>query len=705
MKSSDLLINTNGYVLSLLEKILDANIEIKGIENLPVENPKMFVANHFTRTEAMLIPYSLYNLTGKKVGVIADDSLFKSFFGDFLTNLGAMKKSQENRNEHIIGDLITSCKDWMIFPEGMMVKAKDISKIDNNFCVKIDNTCQRVHTGATVFALTSEYLREKYYDYKLDDYDSFSKKYFINECKDINKNETMIVPINISYSKLRTGSNFLINMVERLIDEIGDNFKEELEIESNLILNSKITINILKPINTKEILKNLYKQNLSQKEIISSLRYEVTHNFMNYIYESLTINFDHIFILILFLYQKNEINIEYFKRIIYLTINEIKKANLYINDEIDKDLIYLISYEKFDRYEDILNIVLNDKILEKNKEIYIINKEVLLNSHTHNTIRIKNISRVILNEILINQTVLNIVNNILKNDENQNNQNLLSILVEDEKREFINDYDKFKNNPDIKAKEIGEPKYYETIDNQNCIIAIHGFSSSPKEVEQLSIFLNQNNFNVIAPRLDGHGIVPENLKDKTWQDWYKSISRTIIISTLKYKKIFIVGFSTGGLLGLLSTKKHYKEFQALVCINAALNLNDIRMRTLLPAISFWNDLVELVNQNKYAKEYVDNIPENPAINYNKHYVNSVEQLDLLMHKTKKNLHKIQKPIFIIQGKNDPIVNPDSAQEIYEKIKSKYKRIKLFDASNHVIIIGNKTEEVFKEILNFINKFT
>ena len=31
---NDLLININGYVLSLLEKILNANVEIKGIENI-----------------------------------------------------------------------------------------------------------------------------------------------------------------------------------------------------------------------------------------------------------------------------------------------------------------------------------------------------------------------------------------------------------------------------------------------------------------------------------------------------------------------------------------------------------------------------------------------------------------------------------------------------------------------------------------------
>ena len=65
--NNDLLININGYVLNLLEKILDANVQIKGIENIPFSNPKIFVANHFTRTEAMLVPYSLYNITNKKL--------------------------------------------------------------------------------------------------------------------------------------------------------------------------------------------------------------------------------------------------------------------------------------------------------------------------------------------------------------------------------------------------------------------------------------------------------------------------------------------------------------------------------------------------------------------------------------------------------------------------------------------------------------
>jgi esterase/lipase/1-acyl-sn-glycerol-3-phosphate acyltransferase len=703
MIKSDLLINTNGYVLSLLEKILNANIEVKGIENIPINNPKMFIANHFTRTEAMLVPYTLYNLTGKKVGVIADDSLFKSFAGNFLSNLGAIKTSDQTKYEHIIGDLITSCKNWMIFPEGRMVKAKDIKKIDDIFCVNIDNACQRVYTGAAVFALSSEFLREKYFDNKIENYDSFSKKYFINECSDINKNETMIVPINISYSKIRNGKNFLLDMVEKVMDNIPDNFKEEIEIESNLILNSKITIRILKPISTKNIIKELYEKDFTKEQVLSELRYKVTQNLMNYIYESLTINFDHIFTLVLFLNPTDKINIEYLKRLIYLVIQKIKKEELFYDEEIDIGLIYLISYEKFKLFDDILKIAIKDEILTIDENNLLINKEKLLDNHTHHTIRLKNILKVILNEILILDKVVNIVETFFLKDEAQNNKELIQILKDEEDEEYEESYKKYQNKKNIKAKDTGKSKYFEIENSKKCVIAIHGFASAPKEVEELAIFLNKNNLNVLTPRLAGHGIAPEDLKDKKWEDWYKSISRTITIASLQFKKIYIVGFSTGGLLALLSTKKYYKEFVGLVCINAALHLNDMRIKTFLPAISFWNDIVKAFNEDAYAKEYIDNLPENPEINYNKHYIDSIEQLSLLMSKTRKTLHKIKKPILIIQGKDDPVVNPSSAHEIYERIESRYKTLKIIDASNHVIIRGKNTDILFNYILDFIKQ--
>ena len=55
------------------------------------------------------------------------------------------------------------------------------------------------------------------------------------------------------------------------------------------------------------------------------------------------------------------------------------------------------------------------------------------------------------------------------------------------------------------------------------------------------------------------------------------------------------------------------------------------------------------------KEYVENLAQNPDINYDKHYIDSISQLNLLMKKTKKIWKKF-KTTFNNSSKNDPIVN-------------------------------------------------
>ncbi|PLY07573.1 MAG: glycerol acyltransferase [Arcobacter sp.] len=698
----DLLVNTSGFILNILEKVLDADIEIKGKENIPKNHPRIFVANHLTRMEAMIVPYAIYDLVDKKVGVIADDSLFKTYFGSFLEELGAMRKSEPCRNNIMIGDLITGCKDWMIFPEGMMVKAKDITKEGEHFCVKIDDVCQKVHTGSAFFALSSQLLREDYFNNKIKNSKKFQRKYFIKECKEIQENETMIVPINITYSNLRTGKNFLTDMAIKFLDKISENFLEELEIEGNIALNSKITIQILKPISTKKILADIYDKELNHTKIINKYRYSLTHNFMTKIYKSLTINFDHIFTLTLFIYEKEKINKIYFKRILYLIANEIKMNCIYYNENLDEDIIKLVSYENFEPFESILNVAIKDEILSEMETEYVIHIENLMNLFTHHTIRLRNIMRVILNEVLIIEEVNDIVKKLINLSENEINEKLYKLLKKEEIYEYENDYAIHIDDEDLKPKNIGIPYSFENNDSNTCVITIHGFSSSPKEVLELSQFLHKKGLNVYAPRLKGHGTSPKDLKDTTWNDWYLSLSRAIALVTLKYKKIFIIGFSTGGLLALLSTKKCYPQIKGIICINSALHLNDIRIKTLLPALSFWNDLVVSFNANDYAKEYVDNVSENPELNYNKHYIKAIEQLDLLMTKTRKNIPKIQTPTFIIQAKNDPVVNPTSAYEIYEKIKSEKKEILMLDLDNHIIIKGENTKELFERIYLFLD---
>jgi esterase/lipase/1-acyl-sn-glycerol-3-phosphate acyltransferase len=701
MNKTDLLIDSSGLALNIIEKILDANIEIKGIENIPKHNPRMFIANHFTRIEAILVPFALYKITNKKVGVIADDMLFKTPFGNLLKNLGAIEKSDPFRNNVILGDLLTSSKDWMIFPEGRMVKSKDIQSVDEHYCVNINDTCERVYTGAASFALNSQLLRKYYLDNKIKNPKKFKRKYFLTNNKEVSDNETKIIPINISYSKIRKGDNFLSRMLGNIFPRIGGHFKEEFEIESNIILHSTITINILKPISTNDILKKQYYKELNHNTLIDKYREKLTDYFMTKVYGNLTISFDHVFVLTLYLFPYKEIDLNHLKRLMYLIINDIKNYNLCFTKEIDDFLIDLISYEQHNAFDEIIKIAIRDKIIEEQDGSYSIKKENLEKSYTHDTIRLKNILRVILNEILLIDKVNKIVKHYTNKESNEIDTCLYDILCEQEFNEFESDYNEYSSYAGIKEKKIGQPFTLEA-NSEICVVALHGFSSAPNEVEKIAKYLNSYNLNVYAPRLKGHGTVPEDLKNTSSQDWYNSVSRAITIASLKYKKIFLLGFSTGGLLALLSSQKNYKQFRGQICINTALNLNDIRVRTLVPAVSFWNDLVRSFNATKYAKEYIENSAQNPDINYNKHYIESILQLSDLMAKTKKSLKNAKTPIYIIQSSDDPVVNPSSAYEIFDAIESDDKILEIIESKYHVIIT-QENDKLFESINFFIQK--
>lgn len=709
---TNLLIDSSGYVLKLLQKILDTNIEIQGLENIPKDNPRIFVANHFTRMEALVVPYWLYHNTNKKVGVIADDSIFVNFFGDFLKNLGALSVSHPNRDNIIMSDILQGKKDWLIFPEGIMVKGKRIIKEDDkHYSVKIDNVPKRVYTGAAYFGLDSQLLREDYLSGRIHNEKRFMKKYLLDDINDINDNETMIVPINISYSPIRTGNNFLVDIAKKLLDNLNDRLLEELEIEGNIILNSKIIIQILKPISLKNITHNVHIQEDCQecedglhhhnhKDFINLYRRDLTNEFMKKIYENLTIRFDHIFVLILYSSTTDIINKEHLKRLIYLIAKEIKEGNLFYDSDIDHNIINLISYESFEPFEDALKVAIKDGILIVADNNYIINKANLLEGYTHHTIRLKNILKVVLNEVLIIEDIVKLVHSYSLLSNNNINFILMNRLIDEEMLEFKTDRKKYIEDKDLKEEYIGKPYFLNNVDSKVGVITLHGFSSAPLEVKEMATYLNEHNLNVYAPRIKGHGTTPFDLQETSWEEWYKSLSRAITIASIKYDKFYIAGFSAGGLLALLSSQKKCPQLKGIICINAALFLKDMRVKAFIPMVNLWNEIVSTVHED-LQKEYVDNLAEYPEINYNKHYIKSIWQLNSLMNSTNKILQNIDTPLLIIQGKNDPVVNPESAKEIYLAIKSKCKAIVTLDFDNHVIIKGDKKELVFKEIVDFI----
>jgi esterase/lipase len=114
-----------------------------------------------------------------------------------------------------------------------------------------------------------------------------------------------------------------------------------------------------------------------------------------------------------------------------------------------------------------------------------------------------------------------------------------------------------------------------------------------------------------------------------------------------------------------------------------------------------NNLLSIFNA---GMEYVDDTDiEFPAFNYERIYIKSLEQLRLLMENCKLILPSITAPTLILQSDKDPVVKPESANKILEKICSGDKALETFDCSRHVITLGEGNREVLETVYSFIDR--
>jgi valacyclovir hydrolase len=225
--------------------------------------------------------------------------------------------------------------------------------------------------------------------------------------------------------------------------------------------------------------------------------------------------------------------------------------------------------------------------------------------------------------------------------------------------------------------DISEPNFT-TLPNAShvrTVLLIHGFGGTPESDFGAQMPALLGHFRVIAPHLHGYG--RSTHRSRYALSFYRDDAADLIqlLDSLNIDKVMVLGFSDGGIVGLLLAALYPQRVLALAVMGAqptinAQNVADIRHWLLeIPLAEDWQkELAKL-----HGEPYWRSLP--------RMYVEVQEALvdagGVII--TDEELASIHCPSLIMHGKRDRVVPADYARIISERIPN--SKIMLFDAGH------------------------
>ena len=238
--------------------------------------------------------------------------------------------------------------------------------------------------------------------------------------------------------------------------------------------------------------------------------------------------------------------------------------------------------------------------------------------------------------------------------------------------------------------------------NDKAVLLLHGLTGSPSEMRYLGECLNRAGYHVRAPLLPGHGTTIKDLNKSRWRDWFGLAEIDFLVLSAHFEKVFIAGLSMGGLLTLSLMIHKAGRVTAGAALATPTSFRDWRARYLLPVAN--------VTMAKYlVPDLPKSIPDvalaggRTHVCYDRDSVVATASLLSPMKSVRRGLSRIDAPLLIIQSKNDTVVDPKSADVIYDGVSSRVKQKVILERSYHTITVDVEKERVAETVLAFFER--
>lgn len=650
--------------ISVLEAGVRSRIRVRGHVDLP-PGPLLFASNHFTRMETFLLPWLLHRTTDRRVSSVAWHGLFRGAFGQYLESVGAVSTRAPGIKRRIVDELATGRADWLIYPEGEMVKNK---RVWDRGRLHLSTQEQRGphHTGTAMFALKA--TRERLLSGRSD--------------------PVFIVPVNVTYHPMRPRTNAIFRIARRFFGELPERIEEELLVEGSLLLSdTDIDVVLGKPID----LRDWIPRALDPEDSTRALLGRATTRLMQEIYGLSVRNIDHLACSALQHLGRGTPSEEDFARALFLAARETESACPgFWHEGTGPALLDAMSGVRSDALDDILRLAESEGLCRRRSGLLTREEASCALSYDH--VRLHDTTGVLANEIAPDRVLVRSVEHWVSRAPST----LRSHAAQQLERLELDAHAREVGSPDQAPRWIAPPT------PRGVVVVSHGYLASPAETTPLALHLASCGWACYLVRLAGHGSSPERLGKVHRTDWWRSYQRGLAIAQARYPDIPLVvaGFSMGSLFALRAAAELVHPPRGLIAVNAPLRLAN-RASLFAPLVDAWNRTMHTTGLRRFALDTVPNASEFPGSNYGRNPVRSLHQMELAISETEPLLERIRVPTLIVQGDRDPVVRPESGSILLQRISSPARSLVWWNANRHGILRGEGSSALHARIADWL----
>ncbi|MCI2252917.1 carboxylesterase [Domibacillus sp. PGB-M46] len=227
---------------------------------------------------------------------------------------------------------------------------------------------------------------------------------------------------------------------------------------------------------------------------------------------------------------------------------------------------------------------------------------------------------------------------------------------------------------------------------KRAVLLLHGFTGNSSDVRMIGRFLEKNGYTSHAPHYKGHAVPPEELVKTGPEDWWKDVEEGYQhLLNLGYEEIAVCGLSLGGVFAL---KLGYtKPVKGIIPMCAPMAMKDEQ--------TMYNGVVEYARGFKKFEGKSADVIEKEIEAFKQTPMNTLAALRELVQDVRSHIDHIYAPVFVVQARNDKMIDTNSANVIFEGVETDEKQLKWYEESGHVITLDKEKEQLHADILAFL----